>query len=52
LLRVDFSTGRFENLSRRTVHHYEPLDETLRRTIALGGWKPMLIERLRAMGIA
>ena len=52
LLRVDFSTGRFENLSRRTVRHYEPLDATLLRTIALGGWKPMMVERLRAMGMA
>ena len=51
-LRVDFEHGRFENLTRGTRHEFEPLDAPLLRTIALGGWKPMLMERLRAMSSA
>ncbi|MEP9375318.1 hypothetical protein ABLE91_01295 [Aquabacter sp. CN5-332] len=48
-LRVDFATGRFENLTRGTVHTYAPLPDMLRETIALGGWKPMVMKRLAAM---
>lgn len=50
-LRVDFSTGRFENLTRASVRHYEPLDGSLLRTIALGGWRPMVLERLKEMNL-
>ncbi|HUC61720.1 MAG TPA: 3-isopropylmalate dehydratase [Alphaproteobacteria bacterium] len=52
-LRVDFATGSFENLTRGTKHRYEPLPATLLETIALGGWRPMVAQRiakLRAEG--
>jgi len=48
-LRVDFASGRFENLTRGETHRFEPLDAPLLHTIAIGGWKPMVIERLRGM---
>ena len=51
VLRVDFSSGLFENLSRNTRRQYEPLDPQLLHTISLGGWKPMAMERLRASAI-
>lgn len=53
-LRVDFATGVFENLTRKTRLTYEPLAPSLLETIALGGWKPMVtqrIERMRAQGL-
>lgn len=48
-LRVNFRTGRFENLTRATVHDYEPLPTSLLDTIALGGWKPMVERRIAVM---
>jgi 3-isopropylmalate/(R)-2-methylmalate dehydratase small subunit len=50
-LRVDFSKGTFENLSRGVRRDYAPLDAQLLHTIALGGWKPMVMERLRDMSM-
>jgi 3-isopropylmalate/(R)-2-methylmalate dehydratase small subunit len=40
LLEVNFEAGRFANMTRGTVHQFEPLDAPLRRIIAAGGWKP------------
>ncbi len=48
-LEVDFSTGRFRNLTRGTEASYEPLDPSNLETIALGGWKPMVMRRIEAM---
>jgi 3-isopropylmalate/(R)-2-methylmalate dehydratase small subunit len=48
-LRVDFSTGTFENLTRATRLAYEPLPPILLETIALGGWKPMVVRRIAAL---
>jgi 3-isopropylmalate/(R)-2-methylmalate dehydratase small subunit len=48
-LRVDFSTGVFENLTRGTRETYEPLSKTQRDIIALGGWKPMFAKRIATM---
>jgi 3-isopropylmalate/(R)-2-methylmalate dehydratase small subunit len=53
-LRVDFKTGVFENLTRNTRRQYEPVAPSLLETIALGGWQPMVkqrIERMRAEGL-
>lgn len=49
-LSVDFASGRFENLTRGTVQDYPPLDPLLRETIALGGWKAMVLRRLAGGG--
>ena len=51
-LRVDFATGRFENLTRATTADFAPLPPELLETIRLGGWKPMVQRRLAAMGLA
>jgi 3-isopropylmalate/(R)-2-methylmalate dehydratase small subunit len=48
-LRVNFSTGLFENLTRGTRKNYEPLSATQRDIIALGGWKPMFTVRIATM---
>ncbi len=48
-LRVDFSTGVFENLTRKTRLVYEPIPPELLETIALGGWKPMVARRIARM---
>lgn len=48
-LRVDFRTGVFENLTRKTKKQYEPLDPSLLETIAIGGWKPMVTQRIEKM---
>jgi 3-isopropylmalate/(R)-2-methylmalate dehydratase small subunit len=53
-LRVNFETGVFENLTRKTRVVYKPLPPELLEMIALGGWKPMVtrrIARLREQGL-
>ncbi|MES2511103.1 MAG: 3-isopropylmalate dehydratase [Pseudomonadota bacterium] len=50
-LRVNFLTGLFENLTRGTSRRYLPLDPPLQKTIALGGWRPMVIQRLKDMAL-
>ena len=50
-LRVNFTTGVFENLTRGTSHQYTPLSADLLETIRLGGWKPMVKLRLQKMGL-
>lgn len=55
ILRVDFETGEFENITRGVKRQYQPLDPVLRATVALGGWKPMVARRLelaREQGVA
>ncbi|PPR65696.1 MAG: 2,3-dimethylmalate dehydratase small subunit [Alphaproteobacteria bacterium MarineAlpha3_Bin7] len=46
LLEVDFKTGDFQNLSQKTSHKFEPVDEQLQNIIEAGGWKPNLEKRL------
>jgi 3-isopropylmalate/(R)-2-methylmalate dehydratase small subunit len=48
-LEVDFSTGRFRNLTTGRSAEFTPLAAALRDTIALGGWKPMVARRIAAM---
>ena len=48
-LRVDFSTGEFENLTRGIRRRFEPLPPSMLEIIAAGGWGPMLKRRLAAM---
>jgi 3-isopropylmalate/(R)-2-methylmalate dehydratase small subunit len=48
-LRVDFSTGVFENLTRGTRKSYEPVAKEQRNIIALGGWTPMFAQRIASM---
>ncbi len=50
-LRVNFRTGLFENLTRGASRQYEPIAAPLLRTIALGGWRPMVMERLKEMAL-
>lgn len=50
-LRVDFSTGSFENLTRGTHKQFAPLDKSLLETIALGGWRPMVMRRLKQLQV-
>lgn len=50
-LRVDFTTGSFENLTRGTQTMFQPLSPELLETIHLGGWKPMVLRRLATMGL-
>jgi 3-isopropylmalate/(R)-2-methylmalate dehydratase small subunit len=53
-LRVDFRTGVFENMTRKTRLVYEPLAPELLETIALGGWKAAAtkrIQQLREQGV-
>jgi 3-isopropylmalate/(R)-2-methylmalate dehydratase small subunit len=45
-LEVDFSTGTFRNLTRRTERAYPPLPEPLLQTIRLGGWEAQFARRL------
>lgn len=49
-LRVNFSTGLFENLSRETKRHYDPLPETLLAIVAQGGWRSMFEKRIKDEG--
>jgi 3-isopropylmalate/(R)-2-methylmalate dehydratase small subunit len=42
LMEVDFATGKVSNLTRDTVHHFKPLDPSLRDIIAAGGSKGMI----------
>lgn len=51
-LEVDFERGLFRNLTRGAEARYEPLPPMLRRTIALGGWKPMVRQRIAEMRAA
>ena len=46
-LRVDFETGRIENLTRETTLEAEPLPIALREIIELGGSIPALEKRLK-----
>ena len=48
-LEVDFSTGRFRNLTRGTEKSYDPISPALLETIALGGWRPAVERRIQAM---
>jgi len=41
-LRVNFDTGRFENLTSGLVRDYPPLPEELRKIVAKGGATEML----------
>lgn len=45
-LQVDFASGVFENLSRKTRKVYQALPPDLLNTIALGGWQPMVAKRI------
>lgn len=45
-LEVDFAGGLFRNLSRGTEQRYEPLDPVLLETIAAGGWKAKVLQRI------
>lgn len=47
-LEVDFTTGRFVNLSRGTQASYTPLPPELQAIIAVGGWKEHFRRRLAA----
>lgn len=49
ILRVNFLTGTFENLTRGTQVQYTPLDKQLLNIIALGGWKPTVMRRIAQM---
>jgi len=48
-LEVDFATGRFRNLTRGTEAQFEPLDQSLLETIAIGGWKAKVLARVAKM---
>lgn len=48
-LEVDFASGRFLNMTRGEELHFPPLDQALLDTIALGGWRPALQQRIAAM---
>lgn len=48
-LRVDFSTGVFENLTRGTRKSYEPVPKEQRDIIALGGWTATFAKRIASM---
>ena len=48
-LRVNFSTGLFENLTRGTSKQYEPLDKMLLEIVLAGGWEPTFAKRAEAM---
>jgi 3-isopropylmalate/(R)-2-methylmalate dehydratase small subunit len=53
-LRVNFKSGLFENLTRRTKVQYTPLPAELLAKIAIGGWEKAVAQRiatLRAQGI-
>jgi 3-isopropylmalate/(R)-2-methylmalate dehydratase small subunit len=41
-LEVDFSSGRFTNLSKKTENNYPPVPSALREIVALGGTTPWL----------
>lgn len=49
-LRVDFTTGDFENLTRGISHRFEPLPSFLLDVIAAGGSQGHLRQRLIAAG--
>jgi len=38
-----------KNLTQGTEHAYEPLDESLLEIIAVGGWRPMVRNRLAGL---
>ncbi len=48
-LRVDFSTGEVENLTRGVTCASEPLPDALREIVELGGFLPALEKRLMDM---
>ena len=48
-LEVDFEHGVFRNVTRGTERHYEPLAAPLLETIAAGGWKAKVQQRVDAM---
>jgi 3-isopropylmalate/(R)-2-methylmalate dehydratase small subunit len=50
-LEVDFATGAFRNLTRGVTLQFQPLEQTLRDIIAIGGWRPALEKRIAAMGL-
>jgi 3-isopropylmalate/(R)-2-methylmalate dehydratase small subunit len=45
-LEVDFTSGRFTNLTRGRETQFAPLDTRLLDQIAAGGWMPMFKRRL------
>jgi 3-isopropylmalate/(R)-2-methylmalate dehydratase small subunit len=51
-LRVNFRTGIFENLTRKTQKQYQPLSDSVLDVIAMGGWQPMVQERIAKMKAA
>ena len=48
-LEVDFASGAFRNLTSGRSAQYKPMSAELRETIALGGWKPMVMRRVAEM---
>ena len=48
-LRVNFTTGLFENLTSGKSIQYEPLDKMLLDIVAAGGWQPTFAKRAAAM---
>jgi len=50
-LKVDFTTGRFENLSRGVVAEYQVIPEVLREIVSTGGSKNYWMMRLHAKNI-
>ena len=48
-LEVDFQSGRFVNRTRGVEHTFEALESSLLDIIAVGGWRPMVRQRLAAM---
>lgn len=45
-LEVNFQTGEFRNLSRKTAKRFTPLHENLLEIVAKGGWKPAVQARI------
>ncbi|MSQ72275.1 MAG: 3-isopropylmalate dehydratase [Betaproteobacteria bacterium] len=48
LLEIDFATGQFRNLTRKTERRYAALPETLLEVIRIGGWEANFRHRLKA----
>lgn len=49
LVEVDFTTGVFRNLSRRTERKYQPLPPQLLDVVRIGGWEANFQRRLAAV---
>ncbi len=46
-IEVDFTTGRFQNLTRNLERFYTPLPESLLDIVRLGGWRDNFARRLK-----